>query len=230
MINVYAVATEVPRALDWTGVEGARVELVSRRALVAAISRHGSAPVPSRAAILAHAAVCEELLRVAGAVLPVRFGAAYNSDAALHASLDDRHDALAAALDHVRGRVEVGVRVRWDDVDGVRTASADRADSGRAYLMARVERERRRLAREERAEAMASELHRALAWAAAGSRVQTLATSGLLMSGAYLVDRGDIDWMVAAVRAVARQHPEFEVLCTGPWPPYHFADPEVSNA
>jgi hypothetical protein len=230
VITVYAVAAGVRRAPQWAGVDGSPVELVSHRSLAAAISRHGAAPVASRDAILAHAGVCDELLNVAEAVLPVRFGAAYTHDVGLHASLDERHDSLVAELDHVWGRVEVGVRVRWDDVDDSSPAAGSPPDTGRSYLMGRVDEERRRRAREERAEAIAAELHRTLALAAADSRVQVLVTAGLLLSGAYLVDRDGIDRMVMAARAAATEHPQFDLLCTGPWPPYHFAAPEVARA
>lgn len=215
MIDVYAVAAGPRRPPGVAGVEGSPVELLDHRALVVAVSRHAAAPPPTRAAALAHAAVCDELQALAEAVLPVRFGAVYADEPALRAALDERHADLAAGLDHVRGRVEVGVRVGWDP------AGADGA--GRAYLLDRAAEERRRGARRERAERLAAAVHGAVAPLAADSRHRVLATDGLLLSAAYLVDRPGVDGLVVRARAVVAEHPGLALLCTGPWPPYHFA-------
>ena len=34
----------------------------------------------------------------------------------------------------------------------------------------------------------------------------------------------EVDGFVAAVRALQHEHPELSILCTGPWPPYSFAE------
>ncbi|HLT69638.1 MAG TPA: GvpL/GvpF family gas vesicle protein [Acidimicrobiales bacterium] len=234
MIDVYAVAAGPRRPPGVAGVEGSPVELLDHRALVVAVSRHAAAPPPTRAAALAHAAVCDELQALAEAVLPVRFGAVYADEPALRAALDERHADLAAGLDHVRGRVEVGVRVGWDpaggDGDPAPSAPAPPATGagggggpGRAYLLDRAAEERRRGARRERAERLAAAVHGAVAPLAADSRHRVLATDGLLLSAAYLVDRPGVDGLVVRARAVVAEHPGLALLCTGPWPPYHFA-------
>ena len=46
----------------------------------------------------------------------------------------------------------------------------------------------------------------------------------LPLRAAYLVDRAHVDAFVAAVRALQREHAGLSVLCTGPWPPYSFAE------
>lgn len=187
MIDVYAVAAGPRRPPGVAGVEGSPVELLDHRALVVAVSRHAAAPPPTRAAALAHAAVCDELQALAEAVLPVRFGAVYADEPALRAALDERHADLAAGLDHVRGRVEVGVRVGWDpaggDGDPAPSAPAPPATGagggggpGRAYLLDRAAEERRRGARRERAERLAAAVHGAVAPLAADSRHRVLAT------------------------------------------------------
>jgi Gas vesicle synthesis protein GvpL/GvpF len=235
VITAYAVAAGLRRPCGVTGIGGTPLELVSHRRLVAAVTRHRVAPDPSREAILAHAAVCEDLMGVADAVLPVRFGAVFDGVTALRTSLDDRYDDLVGGLDHVQGRVEIGVRIRWDGADtmareGSPAETPVHGGSGRAYVMTLVAQEQRRRAAAERAEAVAGDIHRAIAIPAKDSRLEVLPTSGLLMSGAYLVERDDVDRMVAGVRTSAQDHPELDVLCTGPWPPYNFADPEVSRA
>jgi Gas vesicle synthesis protein GvpL/GvpF len=231
VITAYGVAERLRRLPTAAGIGSVPVEIVRHRSLALAVTRHASPPARSREAILAHAGVCEDLMSKADAVLPVRFGEVFDDEAALRSSIDDRYDQLVGGLEHVRGRVEIGVRVRWDEAgppSAVRTV--DEAAGGRAYLLSRVAEERQRRAVERRAEAVAGRVHEAVGRHAADSRLQVLPTPGLVMSGVYLVDRDDLDRMVARVRATAQEHPELEVLCTGPWPPYSFVDLEDTRA
>jgi hypothetical protein len=39
---------------------------------------------------------------------------------------------------------------------------------------------------------------------------------------AYLVDRDRLEEFLGLVRALDAAHPDLELLCTGPWPPYSF--------
>ena len=232
MIAAYGLAERLRDLRSPVGIGGVPVEIVRHRSLAVAVTRHASPPARSRDAILAHAGVCEDLMANADAVLPVRFGEVFADEAALRASIDDRHDRLFAGLAHVRGRVEIGVRVGWDDGEGTSIprpadgAGSDGSTGGRAYLMARVEDERRRQEVQRRAQSIAGEIHAAISRHAADSRLQVLPTAGLAMSGVYLVDRADLDRTIARVRETAREHPQLDVLCTGPWPPYSFADVE----
>jgi hypothetical protein len=45
-----------------------------------------------------------------------------------------------------------------------------------------------------------------------------------LFRAAYLVDRGITGSFVRTVRRLQDRHPALAVLCTGPWPPYSFAN------
>lgn len=236
MIAAYGVAERLRDRPSAAGIGEKPVEVVCHRSLAVAVTRHASPPTRSRDAILAHAAVCDDLLVKADAVLPVRFGEVFDDEDGLRASIDDRYDRLVAGLAHVRGRVEIGVRVRWDDAGAtrIRRPAEEPAEGGspggRAYLLARVAEERRRQAVQRRAEAVAGRLHAAIGGEAADSRLQVLPTAGLVMSGVYLVDRTDLERMIARVRGTAQDHPDLEVLCTGPWPPYSFTDLEDARA
>ena len=45
------------------------------------------------------------------------------------------------------------------------------------------------------------------------------------LRAAYLVDRGAIERFTGCVAALQRRHSRLQLLCTGPWPPYTFAQP-----
>jgi hypothetical protein len=50
-----------------------------------------------------------------------------------------------------------------------------------------------------------------------------LQTRRELLRAAYLVDRGAVGEFVARVRQLQRAHEELALVCTGPWPPFSFA-------
>jgi hypothetical protein len=45
----------------------------------------------------------------------------------------------------------------------------------------------------------------------------------VLLTAAYLVRRGAVDQFTARARVLAGERADVRVVCTGPWPPYHFA-------
>jgi hypothetical protein len=45
-----------------------------------------------------------------------------------------------------------------------------------------------------------------------------------LLRAAYLVDRDAVDRFVALVQRLEETHTDLHIVCTGPWPPYSFAE------
>ena len=123
------------------------------------------------------------------ALLPIRYGTRVEDDAAAAAAVEPRGAELAAALDRVRGAVEVSVRaVAREGAEPGDVSAIHARLSGLAREHARLE----------------------------GSEP---------LRAAYLVDRAAVDGFVAAVRELQHEHRGLSILCTGPWPPYSFAEP-----
>jgi hypothetical protein len=138
-------------------------------------------------------------------LLPVRYGTVVQDERAAVAAVAPQSEALARALDRVRGAVELAVRAVAADAQPAEPAAGA---SGRDYLRERVAHER-----------LARALHEPLAAAARDSVVQD--GPGVLRA-AYLVARGDVDGFVTLFRALQREHQALAIVCTGPWPPYSF--------
>ena len=140
-------------------------------------------------------------------LLPVRFGTLVSDEAAAARAVIERREELATRLDHVRGAVEFAVRAHPRAPEDIEPQGAD---SGIDYMRAKARRvEAARL------------LHEPLAFLARDCVVRP---GPDLLSAAYLVDREAVDGFVALVRRLERAHPGLHVLCTGPWPPYSFAE------
>jgi hypothetical protein len=196
------------------GLGGAALRVALEDGMAVVYSRHRTLrPRPSPEAMWAHERAVEALME-RGAVLPMRFGTMLADETELVEALAARRDEFAAALNRVRGRVEIGLRVVQDRP----AAQARRADSGRAYVLARVEEHRR-------AERAARELHAPLAALACESRLRRPAPPTLL-AAAYLVERRDVAAFRARAEEVAAACPGVRAVFSGPWPPYSFASEE----
>ena len=220
--------------------EGALTALVSRVPL----DEFGEEPVRERLEdeawleekARAHEAVLEAALET-GAVVPFRFLTLYRDEDELRSFLAARGDELRSALDRVRGKIEVGVKVFVDTAVFERSVAAAELDAeiaeappGRAYLL---QRQRDEAARTEAARLVAEiarDWHaRLLAAADAGTAnpVQPRELSGrddqMVLNGAYLVpvDDGDLDRELAVL---AEHYGPLGISFerTGPWPPYNF--------
>lgn len=134
-------------------------------------------------------------------LLPVRFGTVVEDERAVAAAISPRSAALAEALGRVRGAVELSVRAIAEDGP---------AEDGAAYLRERVAAER-----------LARALHEPLA---ALARDSVLLDGPEALRAAYLVARGEVEAFVARFRELQLEHRELAVVCTGPWPPYSFAE------
>jgi hypothetical protein len=210
---------------------------VTHQNIAAVVSPLAATKVPpTEDNVWRHEAVVEALM-ADRTVLPVRFGTVLTDEAAVQATLAAHYADFVASLNRVRGRVELSLRVLWiSDPSaplrtGFRLPIADcrlpnhepEIASGRAYLMARLEEERQRQAWRQQAEALAAELHIPLDRLAVESTRQVLVTPRLLLTAAYLVERGQVAAFRREVEVLSTAHPELRFLCTGPWPAYSFA-------
>jgi Gas vesicle synthesis protein GvpL/GvpF len=211
---IYAYAVCRREAIDAPprrrGLGGAALRVTESEGLAVVYSRHRSLrPRPAPAQLWAHERTVEALMS-RGAVLPMRFGTVLADEADLAKALSERRDELAAGLDRVGRRVELGVRVFAD-----RPERPD-AGTGRAYLLARVE-EHRAAARAARA------VHAPLAELAFDSRTRLRVAPGTVFAAAYLVERADVPAFRAEVERAATAA-GLRAVCTGPWPAYSFVE------
>jgi gas vesicle protein GvpL/GvpF len=172
-----------------------------------------------------HEAVLQSFVGVVP-VVPLRFGAIYRDVGEVRRLLGERADHFDVALERVRGRVELGVKVWFDPARVAQPPAA----TGREYL----QRRRDELSSTRDAASLAASAHErlaALAEAAVLNRPQPRELTGrdeqMLLNAAYLVPEPGDD----LGREVARLGEEsagaglaFEL--TGPWPPYNFAATE----
>ncbi len=235
ILHAYCIraAGEPPPGPEVRGIGGAEVVAVEAAdGMSAWVSRLDAPPAPEPDRLREHDAVVRAALRTE-TPLPLRFGAAFEDEAALRAALAERRAELRASLERVRGRVEMGAALAWDAAAARERVLARRPElrpmaekpaTGRAYLEARRREHGLEAALREQAEALLERVSRAVA-AALPEVVEartTLPRPAITGTLAHLVRRGDVSAYREAVKRVAEELPEAEVRLSGPWAPYSF--------
>jgi hypothetical protein len=236
-LYLYAIVAGMhPLEAGLTGLADAAVTLLPYRDLGAAVSvvaaqgpltgSGGVRPEPEQ--LLCHERVVEALMGQRS-TLPVRFGTVLDAEGML-ATLAERYPVFAADLVRLAGQVEIGLRILWDP-DAIRRSlpeppapAINTGDErpGTRYLLAR--------SREVVAERQLREAALALeTWClarlkplASDSTTRLLTTAAMPVSAAFLTPRSDVAALLAAAAQMQNERPDLDLVCTGPWPPYHF--------
>jgi hypothetical protein len=208
-VYVFAIARDRAAAFEF---EGHRVAFIAVAGMIAAIEQVDAAPPLSEASLrLQH----EIVLRIAARVnemLPVRFGAAMDREE-LDRLLTSRKGVLTEALDLVRGRVQMTIRVRQSPPmpRGAKGSSPGNV-SGTAYL------EARRAAAGQPPSPAAEAIIAAVRQFVVAERHDSDPRSGTA-STYHLIDRRDVQPYRSALS-------DLDVAvgsASGPWPPFAFA-------
>lgn len=225
MIYVYALTDPAAaRAFTAGTFVDEPLETLSRGEVAAIYSSSRADQLsPSKENLLRHEQVAEALMARAD-LLPTRFGTRFSSIAKLADVMERNAAPLREGLIRVRHCVELGLRILTQDGSRRETVrSAGTAEqSGREYMLARLEQDREARRQEQEAHRLASTVEAYLKPVVKQGTWQVARASSHLITAAYLVPRNGINSFRGRVQAFSDQHPELRLLCTGPWPPYNF--------
>ncbi len=223
------------------GVAGAEVEAIVEGGLAAVVSPLGAERIrPNRANLAAHHRVLRDLAEQRP-VLPVVFGTVTGSDEELRQLLRRNHEALAALLARLRGKVEMGLKVYWDlpnvfdyfvathqELEGMRNrlfrpgrtpSVEEKVELGERFVSLLQQARRRHTER----------VRKALGPYCVEVRTIDPGEERMIMKLACLVQGRQQEWWEEGVRQAALlfdDHYRFDY--NGPWPPYNFADVDLT--
>ena len=198
MIYVYALVDALPRSSELVAIRAGK--------LCAAATRVDAAPAPDETTLRAHDAAVRALWNAAGAVLPVRFGAVFQDEAAARAALADREAPLLEALEQVRGCAQMTLRVA--------ETAAPEADGGPGtrYLLARAHKQK------------APEIDAIRPALGDLVRAERADRKSGIVTVFHLIARNRVgDY----TRTISRFGGNFRAIVSGPFPPYAFAPEEL---
>jgi hypothetical protein len=186
--------------------------------------------------MLAHARVLEAAL-ADGAVLPMRFGTVMEPEEIRERLLGGHRDELRAQLEQMADKVEMNVRVLYEEQPLMRelVASDRRIAELRERVRGRSEDagyyDRIQLgelvaqALERRREQDASELLAVLSAASLGVEVAEPAHERVVLNASFLLNRDQVREFDEALEALAEtRHERMRFKCVGPLPPHSFVE------
>jgi hypothetical protein len=220
----------------WVGIEGGEVYRISAGELSAVVSRVGRARLrPERKHLLAHQAVLRRLMEHT-TVLPAAFGLIARDDEAVRGRLLESQELFREQLEHVAGKVEMGLKVRWStpklfdyfvathpELGAARDRMKGRHDIGREELIAvgklfETLREADRQAHSERVAAVLRERGVELKWNPPRGESEVMNLSCLLPREGW----ESFEKLVEAAAEGFDDHFTFEF--NGPWAPHSFTE------
>ncbi|HWF89453.1 MAG TPA: GvpL/GvpF family gas vesicle protein [Pyrinomonadaceae bacterium] len=226
-LYAYCLAEDLNSLNDATsGISGAPVRLLKIDNLAVLISDVDVVPV-TREHALTHAAVVRSILDQT-TPLPFRFGTLV-TEQQLRNYISTHKPALENKLAHVRGCVEMSVKIIWELPNGKQTdaVNGERQGAGTTFL---VEKRREILGDEQRSKQAAeiSDWLRAEVTGLTRDEQITLRPSErLLLSAAHLIERVSIGQYRVQLAKARKNRPDLHFLVSGPWPPYSFANIEL---
>jgi hypothetical protein len=233
MLYLYALTDRLTSVDDLLGISGDRLIALTFDSIVAVAGVVEHVPAVDRDRLADQDRVVRSLHERAEALLPMRFGSAFPSEADAARAMRLQAQRLRQQLDAVRGKEQVTTRVlgppsppqaatassrHSSHVTRLRAAAeapaAPGASSGEEYLRARA------------AKHVPPEIRPLLAAVAPfarATRVERGAVGGLIATIYQLVDRGQSEAFRTAMTTAARDHAGLSVHVTGPAPCYAFA-------
>jgi hypothetical protein len=209
-LYVYAITGDTSAPFE---CEGHRIDFVEAGDVAAAVERTRTAPKLSEAALRTQHAIVMCIAERVQDILPVRFGGLVDHRE-LERLITSRRAGIQAALDLVRGRVQMTVRVR-DDALATRRPEVTRpvvASTGTAYL------EARRAAVVQPVPPSAASARDAVRHLVRAEHHDSDQRRGVA-SVYHLIER---DCVSEYQRILSGIQPE-ALTVTGPWPPFAFA-------
>ena len=172
--------------------------------------------------VLEHARVVSVCFRQ-GTVLPFRFGTIFDSDESLKHAVRANRRAFGESVARLKGKAEMHVKLLVRDGGLKLPRDVEIPDSvGGEYLSKLREKASNDRERQTRAKALSVQVHRLFNPLEEEVSCKRVATDGMLIDIAHLIDSKSIEKYQNRYSSAAKQLKNCEISVSGPWPPYHF--------
>ena len=237
---IYAIAaTPEEETLTCSGMpDSGPVSLICHKGIAAVVSSTPVLSYPiSRKNTMAHQQVMEQVMKH-HTILPVKFGTVADTLELIYEKLlEERHKELEKQLNHFAGKVELGLKLMWREMDSVYSSIIQESPKIRA---ARDRLNRRRGGRQDEqihlGEMVAAALEQkkkkeeALVWKAlkglwVDHRINNAIGDAMILHHAYLVDQNrEAAFDEAIDQLLANRESEMKLKYVGPTAPSHFIE------
>lgn len=217
---IYALVDGEPSGPLGEGIAGEPLRLLPFGDLAAVLGDLAAPPRPDQKTLKAQDAVVKRLAERFTALLPARFGEQAPDEATFADRLAPRAGEIAAALELVRGCVQMTLRVFGEP--GLVPPAEPEGGPGTRYLAARLQEAERSRSLPE-----IEPLRELLRPLLRAEKIRRHDAGRLLGTAYHLVPRPQTGAYLAALEGAEDRLGGRRIAATGPWPPYAFA-PEAA--
>jgi Gas vesicle synthesis protein GvpL/GvpF len=212
------------------GISGAPVRLLKTEGFSVLVSDLDADVVQvTRENALAHAAVVRSILDRT-TPLPFRFGTLVTKQQLVN-YLSARKPALETKLAHVRGCVEMSVKIIREPAGEESAESSPDENVNQGAGTSFLAQKRREILGGEQSAAEASTistwLHDKVSGLLRDEQVTLPPAGKLVLAAAHLVKRAKVKKYRENIAEACKSRPDLHFLLSGPWPPYSFANIEL---
>lgn len=235
MKYVYCLAKDVEStsALP-SGLGGMKVYQVSFKGIDALVSDMDSTSLLSEVQnALVHQKVVQGVLEQCTSLIPCRFGTLLADEEKILSLLKEHHGLLKDELQRLENKLEVSIRAVFDQIN-VEKQRSKRAKEPKGKGIKYLLEKKRRFDMVSELSKKADNFNRKLNsatksfWTEVKEQKRSL-DNGLLLSIYYLIDKNNLSSFKCSYQQFKEEHPELNLLYTGPWPPYSFTDINLSD-
>jgi hypothetical protein len=230
-LYVYCLAEGIDRLKKTLrGVSGTPVRIVQFEDLSAVVTVCGAdAFQVTRKNALAHHEVVQSITEQT-TPLPARFGALVTVEQ-LSNYVSTNHQAIKAKLAHVRGGVEMNVRM-IRTITGADTSQESENENipgpGTAFLLEKRKEIVRAEAGVDQKKQLSSWLREKLGDLIKEEKISIVPSETVILARAdHLIERKNVQEYRTKMAKAVEERPEVRFMVSGPWPPYSFANIEL---
>ena len=207
-----------------SGVSGSAVRVLKIEDISVLVSDCEAVQV-TQENMLAHAAVVRSVF-TRTTPMPFRFGT-LAAEQQLRSFITTNKHALANKLAHLRGCVEMDLKTTWQSSNSSPPEPNPAPGPGTAFLLEK----RRELVGDEQTAAQCTELSAILRGELRSlikdEKINLPTSDKALVKVYHLVESPKLKEYQEKVQELRRKRPELQLVVTGPWPPYSFANIEL---
>jgi gas vesicle protein len=233
------IESDAPRRFGSIGIGGRKDEVytIHYGGLAAVVS---DTPVqlydPLRENVMTHDHVNEIVMEEFN-LLPMSFGTVFVGEPNVIEFLKDTADALRDVLQKMKDKIELGLKVNWEQETVTREIEEEREDIRRlkeeilSNRLASTYFARMQLGRlveqalSEKSDSYVREIYDHLRDCAIASRHNKPIGDKMILNASFLVERGRVDDFDRKVQEIAQRYEgKLRFVYSGPWPPYSFVN------
>ncbi len=213
-----------------SGIAGAPVFAYPSGDFAVVVSDYAADGTLDQRAALDHARVVADCFRTT-TVLPFRFGTVFQTDEAMRRAVRTNRRAFLESVNHLRGKAEMHLKlvVRAGGAKEDTVATPLPTAVGIAYLSHLREQAALQRDRQSRAKSISVQVHRLFNPLDEEISCKCVDSVGLLIDIAHLIDSRSLEKYQNRCRTAAKQFKDYELVISGPWPPYHFMPGKLRN-